>query len=73
MTEPNPNTQRPELDDGLRRLVLARASAINGTLLTRLSTVSDDLDAGHHLAAIGGLDGIEREIATMRSFLLLLS
>jgi hypothetical protein len=34
--------------------------------------VADDLDAGHDLAALGGLDGIEREIQTMRSFLLLL-
>ena len=33
---------------------------------------SDDLDAGGHRAALGGLDGIEREIQTMRSFLLLL-
>jgi|HubBroStandDraft_1064217.scaffolds.fasta_scaffold338303_2 hypothetical protein len=73
MTKPNPQPQPPDLDDALRRLVLARASAINGKLLARFSTVSDDLDAGHHLAAIGGLDGIEREIATMRSFLLLLS
>ena len=52
--------------------MLARASAINGKLLARLATVSDDLDAGGHLAALGGLDGIEREIDTMRSFLLLL-
>ncbi len=73
MTEPNRNPQPSDLDDALRRLVLARASAINGKLLARLSTVSDDLDAGGHRAALGGLDGIEREIATMRSFLLLLS
>jgi len=53
--------------------VLARVSAINGKVLARLATVSDDLDAGGHRAALGGLDGIEREIATMRNFLLLLS
>jgi hypothetical protein len=73
MTEPNRKPQPHELDEALRQLVLARASAINGKLLARLSTVSDDLDAGSHLAALGGLDGIEREIETMRSFLLLLS
>jgi hypothetical protein len=72
MTEPNRNTQPSEIDDALCRLVLARASAINGKLLARLSTVSDDLNAGSHLAAIGGFDSIEREIETMRSFLLLL-
>ncbi len=73
MMEPNHNSLPSDLDDALRRLVLARASAINGKLLARLSTVSDDLDAGGHRAALGGLDGIEREIVTMRSFLLLLS
>jgi hypothetical protein len=71
MTEPN--RKSTDLDDALRRLVLARASAINGKLLSRLNTVSDDLDAGSHLAALGGLDGLERDIATMRSFLLLLT
>ena len=73
MTQPNTNPQPHELDDALCRLVLARVSAINGKLLARLSTVSDDLDAGGHRAALGALDGIEREIATMRCFLLLLS
>jgi hypothetical protein len=73
MTQPNSNLQPDELDDALRRLVLARVSAINGKVLARLATVSDDLDAGGHRAALGGLDGIEREIATMRNFLLLLS
>lgn len=38
----------------------------------RLTTVADDLAQGHHLAAIGGIDGFERELNTMRSFLLLL-
>lgn len=71
MTEPN--RKSTDLGDALRRLVLARASAINGKLLARLSTVSDDLDSGSHLAALGGLDGLEQEIETMRSFLLLLT
>jgi hypothetical protein len=73
MTEPNTNPQSHELDEALRQLVLARVSAINGNVLARLATVSDDLDAGGHRAALGGLDGLEREIATMRNFLLLLS
>ncbi|MGA3197379.1 MAG: hypothetical protein ABSD39_20480 [Terriglobales bacterium] len=73
MAEPNRNPQPPELDEALRRLVLTRASAINGRVLARLSTVSDDLDSRNHLAALGGLDSIEREIDQMRSFLLLLS
>lgn len=72
MTDPNPNPALLEADKALRRHIIARAKAINGKLLARLATVADDLDAGHNLAALGGLDGIEREIHTMRSFLLLL-
>lgn len=73
MTKPNHDPQPHESDVALRQLVLARVSAINGNVLARLATVSDDLDAGGHLAALGGLDGLEHEIATMRNFLLLLS
>ena len=73
MTQPNTNPQPHELDEALRQLVLARVNAINGKLLASLSIVADDLDAASHLAALGGLDGLEREIRTMRSFLLLLS
>jgi hypothetical protein len=47
--------------------------AINTTLLARLAMVADDLDAGGHRAALGGIDGIERQIDTMRSLLLLLA
>jgi hypothetical protein len=46
--------------------------AINTQLLARLAMVADDLDVGGYRAALGGLDGIEREIETMRCFLLLL-
>ncbi len=72
MTQSNPQPQPNDLDRALRKLVLARTAEINGKLLARLSTVSDDLDAGSHLAALGALDGLERQIETMRSFLLLL-
>ena len=67
-TEPYP--QGP--DEAVRNRVLECANAINGKLLARLETVAEDLDAGGHLAALGGLDGIEREVERMRSFLLLL-
>jgi hypothetical protein len=72
MTETNTKPQPHDPDDALRLRVLERAMAINGSLLGRLATVSDDLDAGAYRAALGGLDGLEREIQTMRSFLLLL-
>ena len=73
MTEANQQPQPRELDEALRKLVLKRAMGINSILLARLATVADDLDAGGHRAALGGLDGIERQIDTMRSLLLLLS
>jgi hypothetical protein len=73
MTAANHQPQPHELDEALRKLVIKRAMEINSTLLGRLATVADDLDAGGYRAAIGGLDGVERLIDTMRSFLLLLS
>jgi hypothetical protein len=73
MTAANHQPQPHELDEALRKLVIKRAMEINSKLLGRLATVADDLDAGGHRAALGGIDGIERQIDTMRSFLLLLS
>ena len=72
MTETNTEPQPRDLDEALRKRIIARAMAINTKLLARLATVADDLDVGGYRAAIGGLDGLEREISTMRSFLLLL-
>jgi len=72
MPEPTTQPHPPDPDEAVRGRVLERAKAINGMLLARLQTVADDLDAGGHLAALGGLDGIEREVERMRSFLLLL-
>jgi hypothetical protein len=73
MKETNTQPQPPNLDEAIRRRVIERAMDINTKLLARLATVADDLDVGGHRAALGGLDGLEREIETMRSFLLLLS
>jgi hypothetical protein len=72
MEQPRHKPQPPELDDALRAWILVRARAINGKLLARLATVSDDLDAGRYLGALGGLEGCEREITTLRNFLLLI-
>jgi hypothetical protein len=73
MTEPYTQPPPREIDEAIRKRVIERAMAINTKLLARLATVADDLDVGGHRAALGGLDGIEREIDTMRSLLLLLS
>ncbi len=72
MTKAHEQPQPPDIEDAIRRRILARAAAINGQILTRLATVSDDLDAGCHRAALGGLDGTDRQIETMCSLLLLL-
>ena len=73
MTEPNNQPQPREIDEAIRKRVIGRAMEINTKLLARLATVADDLDVGGHRAALGGLDGIERQIDTMRSLLLLLA
>jgi len=72
MTENNNQSPPPEIDDAIRDRIIERAKAINTKLLARLATVADDLDADGHRAALGGLDGLERQIETMRSLLLLL-
>jgi hypothetical protein len=72
MTETNTGPQPHDPDEAIRKRVIERAMAINSKLLARLATVADDLDVGGHRAALGGLDGLERQIGTMRSLLLLL-
>jgi hypothetical protein len=72
MTETNIAPQLHDPEELIRKRVIERAMAINTKLLARLATVADDLDVGGYRAAIGGLDGLERDIGTMRSFLLLL-
>lgn len=72
MTKLNPKPPPGDIDALVRRHILARARAVSGKLLARLAAIADDLDAGRDLAALGGLEGIEREIQTLRSFLLLL-
>ena len=72
MTEANIQHQPREIDEAVRQRILERATAINTELLARLSTVAEDLAAGGHRAALGGLDGLEQQIDTLRSLLLLL-
>ncbi len=69
----NTESQPLDIDKAIRQRVIERATAINRMLLARLATVADDLKVGEHRAALGGLDGLEREIGTMRGYLLLLS
>jgi hypothetical protein len=72
MTKVNDQPRPRDLDEALRLCVLERAKTINANIVSQLSTVATDLDAGAHRAAQGGLDGLEQRIATLRSLLLLL-
>ena len=72
MTETNHQPQQLDPEELIRVRVFERVKAINTKLVSRLGTLADDLESGSHCGALGGLDGIEREIDTMRSFLLLL-
>ena len=72
MTEPKSQSHPSDLDAAIRDRILERAKTLNTKLLARLQTAADDLDGGGHRAALGGIDGIEREIDRMRSFLRLL-
>jgi len=65
-------TKTNDTEQAVRRRILERVKEINQTLLVRLEAVAIDLNHDRDLAALGGIDGIEREIGEMRSFLLLL-
>lgn len=66
MAEPN------DPEQAVRRRILERVKEINQKLLVRLEAVTIDLNHNRPLAALGGIEGLEREIGQMRSFLLLL-
>ena len=68
------NNPQPTLDpdEAISKRIIERAKAINMKLVARLVMAGNDLDVGGYRAALGGLDGIERELNTMRSLLLLL-
>jgi hypothetical protein len=72
MKETNTEPQPRDPDDAIRERILERAKAINDKLFTRLGIVDGDLEVGMHRAALGGLDGIEREIDSLLGLLLLL-
>jgi len=71
MGRPNSKHQPPDRDEALRAYILDLTQEMNRLLIMRLQVVHDDLEANNHRSALGGLDGIERDINTLRSFLLL--
>lgn len=75
MTDPTHDSNPPDrdLDAALRERILDRAKALTTEIVDRLTVAVADLSNGKHLAALGALAGVEQEIATVRSVLLLLS
>ena len=72
MAPTNNPPNRAEPEDAVRLRILARAWAVNAKLMTPFATVSDDLDAGIHRAALGGLVGADDELQDLRCLLRLL-
>jgi hypothetical protein len=66
-------TPSSDPDEAIRERILSRAKTVNAQILDRLRIAADDLEAGEHRAALGALDGIEAQLTTIRSVLLLLS
>jgi len=75
MTDTKTKLNPPEWnsDAALRERILDRAKTLTTEIIDRLTTAVADLTDGRHLAALGALDGIERELTTVCSILLLLS
>jgi hypothetical protein len=73
MAEVNPNSHSTDPDESVRLRILERATEINTKLLARLTTAAEDLNLGRSRAALGGLDGIEKQIHNMRTLLQLVS
>jgi len=73
MTKPTDLSRSDDLDQIIRKRILDRAKALNVEVMERVAIAANDLDAGEHRAALGALDGIEQQLATIRSILLLLA
>jgi hypothetical protein len=52
--------------------LLGRARAMNGAILSRFSIAAGDLEGEFHLRALGALDGVETEIANLKTLLRLI-
>lgn len=66
-------TPSPDPDEAIRDRILNRAKTLTTEIIDRLTVAVADLSDGSHLAALGALAGIEQQITTVRSILLLLS
>jgi hypothetical protein len=69
----NPKPPDEDADVTIRERILHRAKVLTTAILNRVTVAVNDLSAGNHRAALGALAGVEQEIATVRSILLLLA
>jgi hypothetical protein len=72
MTKPNVFPESDDPDKIIRKRILERAETLNADLMQQIAIAASDLTAGEYRAALGGLEGIERQLTTIRSILLLL-
>jgi hypothetical protein len=68
----NPKNSPTDPDEAIRERILSRAKGLTTEIAERVGIALSDLDAGRHRAALGALDGIERQLTIIRSVLLLL-
>jgi hypothetical protein len=69
----NPVPPDRETEAAIRERIIDRAKNLTSDIIDRLTVAVDDLSDGRDRAALGALAGIEQEITTVRSILLLLS
>ncbi len=64
-------TEIPHFDpnEAIRLRLLGRARALNRAILSRFAIAADDLESELHLQALGALDGVETEIANLKTLL----
>lgn len=67
-----PSNETPEPDEAIRERIFSRAKCLTTEVAERIGLALSDLDQGQHRAALGALDGVERQLTIIRSVLLLL-
>lgn len=73
MKDPQNNPSDRDMEAAIRDRILDRAKTLTTEIIDRLTVAVADLSDGNYLAALGALDGIEQNLTTVRSILLLLS
>ncbi len=70
MTQTGPPAFDP--NQAIRLGLLGRARALNTEIQSRFAIAAEDLEEERHLGALGALDGVETEVANLKTLLRLL-